>query len=160
MPSAALILVLESAFSQPPTPSTTLIPEGLAQLSFGNCRHRAAVATVRERHGGRGESSPQRGERLLHRGILVDGRDCVVDDPERPDYLEAIVKRGYYAALLHKLLIVIIHDYDQPVAEFRSTFHHANMANVQWIKVTTDNTNPQRCGGCRRYTFTLVMIHG
>jgi hypothetical protein len=33
------------------------------------------------------------------------------------------------------------------------------MANVQWIEVTADNTNPQRCGGCRRCTFTLVMIH-
>jgi hypothetical protein len=30
---------------------------------------------------------------------------------------------------------------------------------VQWIEVTADNTNPQRGGGCRRYTFTLVMIH-
>jgi hypothetical protein len=33
------------------------------------------------------------------------------------------------------------------------------MTNVQWIKVTADNTNPQCCGGCRRYTFTSVMIH-
>jgi hypothetical protein len=45
-------------------------------------------------------------------------------------HVETVVKRGYYAALLHKLLIVIVHDDDQPVAQFCGAFHHAYMTNV------------------------------
>src|SRR5580693_8159684 len=84
-------------------------------------------------------------ERLTHLG-LVEGRNRLVNDPQRPYDLETIVERSDDAALLHHLLLVVVDDDNQLVGHFGRRFHHANVADVKWIKVTADNTNSQRSG--------------
>src|ERR1700733_5947757 len=134
-------------------------PERLTHLGLRDDRRRAAIAAVRERDGGRRIPFPNRGECLLDRSVLVEGRNRLVDDPQRPYDLETIVERSDDAALLHHLLLVVVDDDNQVVGHFGGGFHHANVADVKWIKVTADNTDSQHCGRCRWITFTLAVVH-
>src|ERR1700733_7535798 len=124
-------------------------PERLTHLGLGDGGRGAAITAVRERDGGRRIPLPNRGESLLDRGVLVEGRNRLVDDPQRPYDLETIVERSDDAALLHHLLLVVVDDDNQVVGYFGCRFHHANVADVKWIKVTADNTDPQHSGRCR-----------
>src|SRR5580704_1995776 len=124
-------------------------PERLTHLSFGDDRRRAAITAIRERDRGRRIPLPNRCECLLDRGVLVEGRNRLVDDPQRPYDFETVVERSDDAALLHHLLLVVVDDDNQLIGHFGCRFHHANVADVKWIKVTADNTNSQRSGRCR-----------